>query len=180
MNLDTQHSVNVMLRQLSFIRSSLIPFSSYSPRTSLKPPTCIRPQTKATMSTTTPIQNESTQRPVQVTQLSPVFVESLLLNSSLLIVYIIKRLKKTNFFISRALEFTGFDFFFFFEFVFAIATLEAAVLSFFVLIFWSLFLCPIWISTLFMRARSHDPAFYSLTLKPISSINQNLSSFKPL
>lgn len=81
MNLDTQHSVNVMLRQLSFIRSSLIPSSSYSPRTSLKPPpTSIRSQTKATMSTTTSIQNESTQRPVQVTQLSPVFVESLLLN----------------------------------------------------------------------------------------------------
>ncbi|CAN6931860.1 unnamed protein product [Brassica oleracea] len=71
MNLDTQqHSVNVMLRQLSFIRSSLIRFSSYSPRTSPIPPTSIRSQTRATMSTT-PIQNESTQqtqRPVQVAQ----------------------------------------------------------------------------------------------------------------
>ncbi|KAL0724314.1 hypothetical protein Bca4012_038913 [Brassica carinata] len=64
MNLDTQHSVNVMLRQLSF-RSSLIPFSSYSSRTSLKAPTSVRSQTKATMSTTS-IQSESTQRPVQV------------------------------------------------------------------------------------------------------------------
>ncbi|KAH0919200.1 hypothetical protein HID58_026860 [Brassica napus] len=71
MNLDTQqHSVNVMLRQLSFIRSSLIPFSSYSPRTSPTPLTSIRSQTKATMSTIS-TQNESTlqtQRPVQVAQ----------------------------------------------------------------------------------------------------------------